>query len=101
MDSEKLTKADVVAQVRSLTGHSETIIKEIVQETFVAIAMMLQRPGSSIEIRNFATFANRLKKARNAHNPQTGDSVHVPEHWVVTIKPSKKLHEAINKTLIT
>ena len=48
-----------------------------------------------IELRNFGVFEVKLRKARKARNPRTGDKVDVPPKHVVTFKPGKEMEERV------
>jgi integration host factor subunit beta len=62
-----------------------------------AVAAMLSRiadalaAGDRVEIRDFASFATRPRRARDAFNPKTGDRVRVGERTAVVFKPGKRM----------
>ena len=51
----------------------------------------------NIEIRGFGTFKIKLRKARKARNPRTGDEVPVPDRKVPVFKPSNEFKDLITK----
>src|SRR5262245_65411900 len=68
--------------------------KEIVQKTFNAIVDTLVEEGR-IELRNFGVFEVKMRAARKARNPRTGQRVDVPQKFVVTFKPGKEMEEKV------
>ena len=44
--------------------------------------------GDRVEIRNFGSFKVKMRSARQVKNPKTGLDMDVPEHCVVSFKPS-------------
>ncbi len=68
--------------------------KEIVQKTFDAIVRTLIE-DERIELRNFGVFEVKKRAARTGRNPRTGESVKVPEKYVVTFKPGKEMEKRV------
>ena len=59
---------------------------------FDSIAEDLVEEGR-IELRNFGVFEVQNRKARQARNPRTGETVMVPERWVVRFKSGMETGE--------
>lgn len=53
--------------------------------------------GHEVPLFGFGNFKVADRKARKTRNPQTGASMTVPAHKVVTFKSSAYLKEAVNK----
>jgi len=53
--------------------------------------------GNRIELRDFGTFALKLRKARVGRNPATGEQIEIDQKYFVHFKPGKKLKEIINE----
>jgi integration host factor subunit beta len=53
--------------------------------------------GDRIEIRGFGSFEVRVRKARKARNPKTGESVELNMRRVPFFKVGKELKEVVNK----
>lgn len=47
------------------------------------------------ELRNFGVFEVKRQAARRARNPQTGESVNVPERFVVKFKPGQVMQQRV------
>ncbi len=98
MTKKARTKKEIVKQIADRIGETQLKTKEIVQQTFDAIidTLIEQR---RIELRNFGVFEVKVRKARKARNPRTGEKVDVPPKCVVTFKPGKEMEERV-RTLI-
>lgn len=91
-----MTKADLVEKVAEKTGLTRTDVAVIVDNFLATIKKSLET-GHNIEIRGFGTFKIKLRKARKARNPRTGDVVPVPDRKVPVFKPSNEFKNLITK----
>jgi nucleoid DNA-binding protein len=91
-----MTKKEIVKQISDRIGLTQLKTKDIVQQTFDAIVETLLEAGR-IELRNFGVFEVRMRKARKARNPRTGERVDVEPKMVVTFKPGKEMEEKVRK----
>ena len=91
-----MTKKEIVKQISERIGLTQLKTKDIVQQTFDAIVDTLIEVGR-IELRNFGVFEVKMRKARKARNPRTGQRVDVPPKNVVTFKPGKEMEERVRK----
>lgn len=89
-----VVKKDLVADVAASTGISAGHAKDVV-EAFVEQIVAYLSQGRSIEIRGFGTFSCRRRKGRPALNPRTGETVHIPERLVPSLKFSVSVKERI------
>ena len=89
-----VTKKEIVKQISDRLGLTQLKTKEIVQLTFDAIVDTLLA-DKRIELRNFGVFEVKLRKARKARNPRTGEKVDVPPKSVVTFKPGKEMEDRV------
>jgi integration host factor subunit beta len=89
-----VTKKEIVKTISEEIGLTQLKTKEIVQKTFDAIVEALVEERR-IELRNFGVFEVKLRAARKARNPRTGERVDVPEKMVVTFKPGKEMEEKV------
>ena len=89
-----MTKKEIVKTISEEIGLTQLKTKEIVQKTFDAIVETLVEERR-IELRNFGVFEVKLRKARQARNPRTGEKLWVPEKRIVTFKSGKEMEERI------
>jgi integration host factor subunit beta len=52
--------------------------------------------GDRVEIRGFGSFTIRLREAREARNPKSGDVVRIPSKKTPFFKTGKELRERVN-----
>jgi nucleoid DNA-binding protein len=91
-----VTKKEIVKQISERIGLTQLKTKDIVQQTFDAIVDTLIEVGRS-ELRNFGVFEVKMRKARKARNPRTGERVDVEPKKVVTFKPGKEMEDRVRK----
>ncbi len=91
-----VTKKEIVKTISEEIGLTQLKTKEIVQKTFDAIVETLVEERR-IELRNFGVFEVKLRAARKARNPRTGQKVFVAEKFVVTFKPGKEMEARVRE----
>jgi len=91
-----MTKADLVEQVAEKTGLTRTDVAVVVDSFLDTIKQAMEK-NHNIEIRGFGTFKIKLRKARKARNPRTGDEVPVPDRKVPVFKPSNEFKDLITR----
>jgi nucleoid DNA-binding protein len=91
-----MTKADLVEQVAERTGLTRTDVAVVV-DSFLDTIKKSMEEMQNIEIRGFGTFKIKLRKARKARNPRTGEEVPVPDRRVPVFKPSNEFKDLITK----
>ena len=92
-----VVKADIVNQVYEKVGFTRQEAVQAVETLFEEIKSELSH-GNNVRISRFASFILREKKARNARNPKTGETIRIKSRTVLTFKPSKQLQEATNQS---
>ena len=50
----------------------------------------------TIVLPGFGTFSRKHREARTCRNPNTGESMEVPECDVASFKPGKRMKDAVN-----
>ena len=67
-----------------------TVVNSMIQ----SIKETLQK-GEKVRIVGFGTFAVANRAARDGRNPQTGETIRIPEKKVVRFRPGKELTEIV------
>lgn len=80
----------LIATISDMVGLTEKKTKEIFDATFVAIAVSLEEERR-VDVRGFGAFKVHLRNARKARNPRTGETVDMPEIFVLRFKPATHL----------
>lgn len=89
-----MTKKEIVTRIADETDIKQIDVKKSIQMALNIITESLTR-GQTVELRNFGIFKVKMRKARMARNPKTGESVPVPEKKVVTFKPGLEMKEKV------
>lgn len=92
-----LVKADIVDQVYEKVGFTRQEAAQAVEILFDEIKSELGQ-GNNVRISRFASFILRNKKARNARNPKTGETIRIRSRTVLTFKPSRQLLDSTNRS---
>ena len=90
-----MNKGEFVSELAKRTDLSVNKAGEILKEVETIIKDELQR-GEEINLTGFVSFKTGVRAARTGRNPQTGETINIPETKVVKIKAGKTLKEAIN-----
>ena len=92
-----LVKADIIDQVYEKVGFTRQEAAKAVKILFDEIKSELGN-GNNVRISRFASFILREKRARNARNPKTGETIRIRPRTVLTFKPSKQLLDSTNQS---
>ena len=92
-----MVKADIVDKVYEKVGFTRQEAVQAVEILFEVIKSELTH-GNNIRISRFASFILRNKKARNARNPKTGETIRIQPRTVLIFKPSKQLLDSTNRS---
>ncbi len=90
-----MTRDDLVSTVATNCKLTKAEAEAVVATTLEGIVDAL-KVGEKVELRGFGSFRLRQRRARQARNPKTGDTVHVPAKKAAYFKPGKGLRELIN-----
>lgn len=90
-----MNKGEFVSELAKRTDLSVNKTNEVLKEVETIIKEELQRDGE-VNLTGFMSFKTGMRAARTGRNPQTGETINIPEAKVVKIKAGKTLKEAIN-----
>ncbi len=90
-----LNKTQLVSAVAEDIGISKVDAEKAIKSTIDAIKKELA-DGGSVTLIGFGTFSVIQRAARMGKNPQTGESIQIPEKKVAKFKPGKELSEAVD-----
>jgi DNA-binding protein HU-beta len=90
-----MSKDMIIERMIEEAGISKSQAKKAYDSVFNSITSSLQK-GDKITLTGFGTFAVGHRKAREGRNPQTGDTIQIPESNVPRFKAGKKLKDAVN-----
>ena len=89
-----ITKKHLVTIAAEKTNSKYTQAKAIVQ-AFLDQVIGELASGNKIELRDFAVFNTKMRKARKARNPRTGEEIQAPAKKVVTFKAGRMMKEKV------
>jgi nucleoid DNA-binding protein len=91
-----MTKKEIVRSISDELGLPQQQVKQIVQKLFSELIETLAEDGR-IELRNFGVFEVKIRAARSARNPKTGEQMPIPARSVVTFKPGKEMEDQVQQ----
>jgi len=89
-----MNKANLIEKVQDMLGGTKTQAEQVVNSIFDTITDSL-KSGDDVSISGFGIFKSKMRAARTARNPKTGESVNVPETRVVKFQVSKTLKDIV------
>ena len=89
-----MTKARLIIEVSKETGLSKADTACALEGLLRSIQRELHQ-GHKIKITRFGTFRIFQLKAREGHNPRTGEAMKIPERRIVRFRGGAKLKEDI------
>lgn len=89
-----ITKKSLNDKIAEETQYKKSVVSKVVNSLFANIIKELGK-GNRVELRDFAVFELRLRKARKAQNPKTLDPVDVEEKFVVKFKAGRLMKRKV------
>lgn len=99
VNTENITKKEIVEEIASRTGLTQVDTKVIIECFLDSVARALA-DGNNIEIRGFGRFKVRHRKARTARNPRTGEPVSVEAGVKPIFEASRELKKFLNELAV-
>lgn len=85
-----IKRNDLIEQLVEKHGYTKKAATSIVDD-FVDVVLDNLSEGNTVSIRNFGCFDILERKARSCPNPQTGEKVEIPTHWVPRFYPGNRM----------
>ncbi len=89
-----MNKQDIASAVHARLGGTKVQAEEVVDVMIDSIVSTLKK-GGEVSIAGLGIFSTKTRAARQARNPRTGASIHVPAMRVPKFRPAKGLKEAV------
>lgn len=89
-----MNKAELISAVQESLGGTK-VQAETAVETFLNGIVSTLKKGGEVSIAGLGIFSVKTRKARDARNPRTGETVKVPSMKVPKFRPAKALKEAV------
>lgn len=91
-----MTKSELIAMAAEHSGVAKKDAERVINAALGAAALALAR-GEKVQLSGFGTFEVKVRKARKGRNPQTRQTVDIPQRRVPDFTPSKNLKEIVEK----
>ena len=89
-----MNKVALAESLQETLGGTKAEAERAVEAVFNTIASELTK-GEDVSIAGFGIFSAKLRAARTARNPRTGEPIQVPEMRVPKFKAGKALKESV------
>jgi DNA-binding protein HU-beta len=89
-----MNKAALVEKVHEVLGSTKVEAEKIVDTVFDSIVKTL-KSGEEVSIAGFGIFEAKMRAARTARNPRTGESIKVPAMRTPKFRAAKALKDAV------
>ena len=93
-----MTKQGIVNVVSEATGLTKVETEAVMNGVMTTIINALTE-NQRVELRGFGTFGVKHRMPKKARNPGTGEAIYLPERFVPTFKPAKKMRTRVNEFL--
>ncbi|OGI83920.1 hypothetical protein A2997_01920 [Candidatus Nomurabacteria bacterium RIFCSPLOWO2_01_FULL_36_10b] len=91
-----MKKADLIEMIHGMLGGTKVQAQQVVEGIFDAIASEMTK-GGTVDIAGFGKFEGKMRPARMARNPRTGQTVSVPATRVPKFRAGKGLKDQVGK----
>lgn len=91
-----INKKELVNQLHDNYGYTKKLARQIVDD-FTDVVMKNMESGNSVSIYGFGCFDLLVREERSCPNPQTGEKVIVPAHYIPRFYPGIGMRVAVKK----
>ncbi len=91
-----IKRNDLIEQLMLKHHYTKKAATSLVDD-FVDIILDNLESGNTVSIRNFGCFDILKRQERSCPNPQTGEKVVVPAHWIPRFYPGNGMRLAVKK----
>ncbi len=91
-----MNKQGLAEVVQQVLGGTKVQAEQVVETIIETITKSLKK-GDEVSIAGLGIFSAKLRAARTARNPRTGESVKVPATKVPKFRAAKALKDAVKK----
>ena len=89
-----MNKADIISKVHDVLGTTKADAERAVDAVFESIEAAM-KDGNQVSVAGFGIFEAKMRAAREARNPRTGETVQVPAMRVPKFRAAKALKDAV------
>ncbi len=89
-----MNKAAIVEAVHGVLNTTKVQAEQVVDKVFDSIVSGLKK-GDEVSIAGLGIFSVKMRKARQARNPRTGETIQVPAMKVPKFRAAKALKDSV------
>jgi DNA-binding protein HU-beta len=89
-----MNKADIIAKVHEVLGTTKADAERVVEAVFGSIESAM-KDGDAVSVAGFGIFEAKMRAAREARNPRTGETVKVPAMRAPKFRAAKGLKDSV------
>jgi len=89
-----MNKADIINKVHEVLGTTKADAERAVETVFGSIESAM-KDGVQVSVAGFGIFETKMRAAREARNPRTGEAVPVPAMKVPKFRAAKGLKDSV------
>ena len=89
-----MNKADIINKIADEIGTTKADAERAVEVIITAIEKSL-KSGEEVSIAGLGIFSAKVRNARTARNPRTGEAIEVPAMRVPKFRPAKALKDVV------
>jgi len=89
-----MNKADIINKVHEVLGTTKADAERAVETVFGSIETAM-KDGVQVSVAGFGIFEAKMRAAREARNPRTGETVPVPAMKVPKFRAAKGLKDSV------
>lgn len=82
-----MNTSEIISQIAERNRITKKDVKTVIDAYHAEISSEILK-GNKYTIAGFGTFSPKTRAAKKGRNPQTGETVDIPEHKTITFKPS-------------
>ncbi len=90
-----MNKSELIDSVAASTGESKRLVNDVLDELINTVQSTVQK-GEKISLPGFGTFERRERSARDARNPQTGETIRIQASKVPAWKAGATIKQLVN-----
>ncbi|MFN4325212.1 MAG: HU family DNA-binding protein [Azonexus sp.] len=89
-----MNQSELIIKTAQISGVSKKDVEAVLKTAGDVIGAALVEEGEAV-LPGLGKLVTQQKDARDARNPKTGETIHVPAHKAVKFKVSKGLKDAV------